>query len=147
MTSVLAGADGGVALNRCGVCELLELELSCPIPVGDVIAVHTDRDTVVFMHAPTGGVFVAPPRHVEDISGFDATALGGFLAALRRVTIQARGVFGGSGPAISLDSSVLAHSEGHVCFLIAPTHRKGKGKRTAPSDPRIAAERLAEGLR
>lgn len=147
MTSVLTGADGAVAFDRCGVCELVRLELSSPIPVGDVIAVHADRDAVVFMRAPTDGMFVAPPRHVEDISGLDATALGGFLAALRRVTIQARGVFGGSGPAISLDSSVLAHSEGHVCFLVTPTRRKGRSERTSPSDPMIAAERLAKGLR
>jgi hypothetical protein len=147
MTSVLTGANGGVALDRCGVCELLEFDVSCPIPVGDVIAVHTDPDAVVFMHAPTEDIYVAPTSHVEGISGFDASALGGFLAVLRRVAIQARGVFGGSGPAISLDTSVLPHSEGHVCFLIAPAQGDGTSKRATPSDPMMAAERLAKGLR
>lgn len=146
MTSVLAGADEGVALDGCAVCELSGLEFSRPTRVGDLIAVYSDRDVVVFMQPAIDGVFVAPPNHVENISGFDASTMGRFLASLRRVTIQVSAIFGGSGPAISSDSFVLPCSVGHVSFLAAPTRRRGTGKRTFPGDPMILAERLATGL-
>jgi hypothetical protein len=146
MTSVMTGTETGLTVDGCPVCQLRGFALDCPTPVGEVIAVYADRDVVVFMHPPTDGVFVAPASHVQGVSRFDASALGAFLAALRRVTIQVRAVFGGSRPAISSDISGPAHSDGHICIWVAPAGRKRTGKGAVAHDPMAEAERMAKGL-
>jgi hypothetical protein len=94
MTTVMTPTEADLSVANCPLCELGEAPLSRPKRVGDVIAVHADPSMVVFLQPPLQLVAVAPTCHVDDLSHFEAGGLGSFLAALRRVALNVRLVFG-----------------------------------------------------
>jgi diadenosine tetraphosphate (Ap4A) HIT family hydrolase len=145
MTSLVAMREAVHYVEGCPLCELASTEIAHPRATGDVIAVFGDEDMIVFLQPPLQVVAVAPTSHVSDLSHFDASALGGFLAALRRTAVRVRSVFACSGTTITPVSEVLPKAEGHVCFHVIPTIGDTAG--LEPLDPMAEAEKLAELLR
>jgi hypothetical protein len=147
MTTVMTPTEADLSVANCPLCELGEAPLSRPKRVGDVIAVHADPSMVVFLQPPLQLVAVAPTCHVDDLSHFEAGGLGSFLAALRRVALNVRLVFGCSETTIAPVETPLPKSDGHVCFHVVPGLKEDSADQLESSDPMVQAELLAERLR
>jgi hypothetical protein len=146
MKPFIAMTDTRPRVAQCPLCQLGDSELTEPTVVGEVIAIHTDPDVVVFLQPKSRGVAVAPAAHVPDLSLFDEASLGLFLAALRRVAVDVGLVFGCSGTTIAPTERALPKSEGHVCFQVLPSVADNAEDLLGSNDPMLRAGQLAERL-
>lgn len=138
--------DDPVSAAHCRLCELADSAVTHPKAMGDIIAVHTDRDLVVFIQPPQQAFGVAPAGHVEDLSALDEGMLGAFLGALRRVAVHVRSMFGCLGTVITPIDGALPECGGHVSFRLLPSFHEEGSVPTKPTEPMVQAELLAERL-